>query len=175
MNRASKCNTGLILSFALTTVSAHATTIDPLAFQNLDSAGRPASAVQTAPIPASTNPGDSPHLSENSTRTDDDAPNADLTYFTAAGMSGDGMNLIDPVLFSSLDVAPDFAPAAYFVSIIAGLGIGGPQLPPGEQRDSPSGPVPEPQTAVLTGTGLLALMWALQKRRSHLRTGAILC
>jgi hypothetical protein len=172
MMRASKCNTRLILSFALTTVSAYATTIDFAALRTPEATNSLSASNSVPPSTASSIPDVLPDPSAVSATFEDIAASGEPTYFAT---SDEGMRLIDPDLFSSLESVPEFSPEEYFVDVIAGFGIGGPQQQAATQTSPQSGPVPEPSSAVMTGTSILVLMWAQRKRRSHLRSGAILC
>jgi hypothetical protein len=171
MNRASKAVTGLILSFALTTVFVHATTIDFFSLHAAEATNALTASTSAPPIPASSVPNVPSDPSAVSATFQGVAPGDELTYFTAS----DGvMKLINPAPLSGLESAATFSPEESFVNVIAGLGTGGPQRA-GTQTVPQSGPVPEPSPAVMTGCALLILMWSRRKRRSHLRIGSVLC
>jgi hypothetical protein len=175
MIRASRHVAALALSFALTTISAHAATIDLFTFNGPEIVGPLTASIPASPTPASSVAGVSFDLSGISATFEGNTLTGDVTFFTAGGAGGGGTIFTGPELFSGLVSSPTFILGTYSLSGMADLGNGGPELVTGTLTISQAGAVPEPLPVVMTGTGIFALMWILRRGRLHLHSSNLLC
>jgi hypothetical protein len=151
--------------------------MDLFTFNSPEISGPLTATIAASPTPASYVPGVSFDLSSISTSFEGNTLTGDVTFFTAGGGGGGGTDFSGPILFSGLVSSPTFLLGSFDLSGVADLGNGGPENVTGTLVISQStpGPVPEPMSLLLTGTGMLALVGIMWRRRAELRMSRVTC
>jgi hypothetical protein len=175
MHRLVKFAAALALGSGLSTISAHAASIDLFTFNSPQITGPIVVSLAASPAPSSFLSGVSFTLDNISTTFEDTTFTGPVTFFDAGGAGGGGTNFSGPKLFTGPDSAPTFLLGTFTLSGMADLGNGGVEPVTGRLTISQPAATPEPSPLTLTATGALVLWGMLGWRKFAQPSSQINC